>query len=299
VIVNPRYATPERERAPETAKAAFCDEVSGLRYYNPTQGTWLSRDPIEERGGVNLYGIVGNDPGNRVDFLGLVDASRCAELKKKYAKALAFENGGYTDNLDDALLGSILNAYLGNKLDDKEPWEYGSQVLNAEYLGDPNRTGKYFVSPGLNNEMLNQPRTRLDGGSVVEYYAVNKDPSYIRARQKTDKGYNPEGRPTLTYPGLVASTHAHPPDSLFTASPGDFESAWLIYPADNYLADYDNGPVWFGWKSIPNSPSETSQYRRLDFIDKDLTDEDMRNVILAREAVKEWHELRECFKRCK
>ncbi|MCX6856556.1 MAG: hypothetical protein NTV80_16815 [Verrucomicrobia bacterium] len=43
----------------------------GYRYYNPELGRWISRDPIEERGGVNLYGMVGNDPVNRVDYLGL------------------------------------------------------------------------------------------------------------------------------------------------------------------------------------------------------------------------------------
>ncbi|MCW1887021.1 RHS repeat-associated core domain-containing protein [Luteolibacter flavescens] len=33
----------------------------GYRYYDPVTGRWPSRDPIEERGGVNLYGFVGND----------------------------------------------------------------------------------------------------------------------------------------------------------------------------------------------------------------------------------------------
>jgi len=43
----------------------------GLRYYNPTQGRWLSRDPSEEQGGANLYGFVGNDPQDSVDYFGL------------------------------------------------------------------------------------------------------------------------------------------------------------------------------------------------------------------------------------
>jgi hypothetical protein len=43
----------------------------GFRYYNPNTGRWLSRDPIEEQGGVNLYGMVGNDTVNSVDNLGL------------------------------------------------------------------------------------------------------------------------------------------------------------------------------------------------------------------------------------
>ncbi len=42
----------------------------GLRYYNPSTGRWLSRDPIEEEGGANLYVVVGNSPLNDVDPLG-------------------------------------------------------------------------------------------------------------------------------------------------------------------------------------------------------------------------------------
>ncbi|PAW75658.1 MAG: hypothetical protein B9S38_00745 [Verrucomicrobiia bacterium Tous-C4TDCM] len=37
----------------------------GYRYYDPVTGRWPSRDPIEERGGINLYGFVGNDGVNR------------------------------------------------------------------------------------------------------------------------------------------------------------------------------------------------------------------------------------------
>ena len=42
----------------------------GYRYYSPDMGRWLSRDPIDEQGGLNLYGFVNNDPVNRVDWLG-------------------------------------------------------------------------------------------------------------------------------------------------------------------------------------------------------------------------------------
>jgi RHS repeat-associated protein len=46
----------------------------GYRWYDPATGRWPSRDPIEERGGVNLYGFVGNDGVNRIDRLGLESA---------------------------------------------------------------------------------------------------------------------------------------------------------------------------------------------------------------------------------
>ena len=45
----------------------------GHRYYNASTGRWLSRDPIGERRGINVYGFVANDPENRIDFIGLAD----------------------------------------------------------------------------------------------------------------------------------------------------------------------------------------------------------------------------------
>lgn len=43
----------------------------GYRYYKPSTGTWLSRDPAEETGGKNLYGFTGNNPVGFIDKLGL------------------------------------------------------------------------------------------------------------------------------------------------------------------------------------------------------------------------------------
>ena len=42
----------------------------GYRYYDPLTGRWPSRDPVGERGGMNLYGFVGNDGLNAFDYLG-------------------------------------------------------------------------------------------------------------------------------------------------------------------------------------------------------------------------------------
>ncbi len=47
----------------------------GYRYLDPLTGRWASRDPIEEQGGVNLYGFVGNDGVSKWDVLGLEKAS--------------------------------------------------------------------------------------------------------------------------------------------------------------------------------------------------------------------------------
>ena len=40
-------------------------------HYDPNIGRWISRDPIAESGGVNLYGFVGNQTLSRFDYLGL------------------------------------------------------------------------------------------------------------------------------------------------------------------------------------------------------------------------------------
>jgi RHS repeat-associated protein len=45
----------------------------GFRLYRPDWGRWISRDPIEEQGGENLYAFVGNRTTGRVDRLGLLD----------------------------------------------------------------------------------------------------------------------------------------------------------------------------------------------------------------------------------
>jgi RHS repeat-associated protein len=40
------------------------------RYYDQVTGRWPARDPIEEEGGINLYGFVYNNPNDWIDYLG-------------------------------------------------------------------------------------------------------------------------------------------------------------------------------------------------------------------------------------
>ena len=56
---------------PRFSRPIGCSEY-GYRWYDPVTGRWPSRDPIEERSGVNLYGFVENDGVNLWDRLGLV-----------------------------------------------------------------------------------------------------------------------------------------------------------------------------------------------------------------------------------
>jgi RHS repeat-associated protein len=45
--------------------------LTHYRVYNPANGKWLNRDPIAERGGINLYGYVASNPIDKVDSKGL------------------------------------------------------------------------------------------------------------------------------------------------------------------------------------------------------------------------------------
>ena len=52
-----------------------------FRHYSPSLGRFLSRDPIEEQGGLNLYAFVGNRSLKRVDLLGTrVNSNSCVDI---------------------------------------------------------------------------------------------------------------------------------------------------------------------------------------------------------------------------
>lgn len=61
---------PRRKNRPTATKPA-----SGIPY-------WPSRDPIEERGGINLYGFVGNDGVNKIDILGTKPCSNFSKVRR-------------------------------------------------------------------------------------------------------------------------------------------------------------------------------------------------------------------------
>jgi uncharacterized protein RhaS with RHS repeats len=79
----------------------------GYRYYDPETARWSSRDPIGERGGMNLYGFVGNDGVNWLDYLGLKECCDkngnpydCDKLREKMT-LLADQFDQLKDQLSD------------------------------------------------------------------------------------------------------------------------------------------------------------------------------------------------------
>jgi len=71
-----RASGADAERNPFRFSTKYFDAESkfyyyGYRYYSPDLGRFISRDPIGESGGLNLYAFVNNNPGNYYDYLGM------------------------------------------------------------------------------------------------------------------------------------------------------------------------------------------------------------------------------------
>jgi RHS repeat-associated protein len=65
----------QAKKNPLRFSTKYTDAESGLlyygfRYYNPSTGRWLSRDPFDENGGLNLYAFVVNQPLILIDTHG-------------------------------------------------------------------------------------------------------------------------------------------------------------------------------------------------------------------------------------
>jgi len=65
-----------------TLIVAVCTSNS-FAYYQAQQGRWMSRDPLQERGGNNVYAFIENNTPNRIDYLGLckIGATKWKEKK--------------------------------------------------------------------------------------------------------------------------------------------------------------------------------------------------------------------------
>ena len=88
-------AGPQAGANPFRFSTKYYDDETGLyyygyRYYSPELGRWLSRDPIEEDGGANLYRLLGNEPVGRTDYLGLWSKNVHYGNTKRWSRNLGF-----------------------------------------------------------------------------------------------------------------------------------------------------------------------------------------------------------------
>jgi RHS repeat-associated protein len=69
--------------------------LAPYRAYSAAQGRWISRDPIEEGGGINLYQYVLNNTLSKIDRMGLVDSNHFAENDRVNSASNGFQTSDY------------------------------------------------------------------------------------------------------------------------------------------------------------------------------------------------------------
>ncbi len=124
-----RMTGPMAKLNPIRFSTQYADDVTGnvkylYRDYNPSTGRWLNRDPIEERGGVNLYGFVGNKPVGGFDPLGqtsyfdlmMMEGKLCCEKSVKYNLDAKHESATYVPPSGTTSQGFVTtgSAYVSN-----------------------------------------------------------------------------------------------------------------------------------------------------------------------------------------
>ncbi len=125
----------------------------GYRFYDPNLQRWPNRDPIEERGGINLYSFVRDDPVDWIDYLGL----ECSITIRRYLGPAAHQwisdgsiNIGFYPGkmfgapgkgvwvIEDQFTSQV-NAHGGNRPDPSDPnnyYEWDTKKKNHGKLPD-------------------------------------------------------------------------------------------------------------------------------------------------------------------
>ena len=163
-----------------------------LRYYDPSGGRWITRDPIGYAGGSNLYGYVGGDPVNSTDPSGL------AGVKFGGDDGLFIGWGEPTFILDPddfhapgSIGGNILSGYSGSSapaiqagINTKGDWFYNDSPVRGAY-------GEWAPKKKLFNKI--QPR--FTGGWTVDNgWAFSCSGSYSKAGDDGNKAGGSYGR---------------------------------------------------------------------------------------------------------
>ncbi|WP_367870774.1 RHS repeat-associated core domain-containing protein [Luteolibacter sp. Populi] len=126
------------------------DAESGLyyfnyRYYSPSSGRWISRDPIEERGGINYVGFVTNDSINKFDLLGM-EGRKSDDVRRNFLYIMGPES---MDPMTDAMMAAVTHPnFDGFRYIWGDPLSQNNHLLR---IGDhnPSDDSEYLVDGWL------------------------------------------------------------------------------------------------------------------------------------------------------
>jgi RHS repeat-associated protein len=155
----------------------------GYRWYDAENGRWPSRDPIGEEGGLNLYGMVGNDPVNDVDIngeIGLAGAIFGAvfeigiQVTVNLAKGDDWYNIDVKDVLISAAVGAVAPGALASAKKAKNAWE-GAKNLNQTVTKIATSRGKRVKGGGSDSLAEVRKLHNRIKGKIREHNRIVKD----------------------------------------------------------------------------------------------------------------------------
>jgi RHS repeat-associated protein len=150
----------------------------GYRFYDPANGRWINRDPIGERGGVNLYGMVGNDGVNWVDLFGLEATIKCERCQNGPTK------------------GQMTCQNMQDGKPSGDPYKTNENGYMDGY--DPIPQGDYDVKP--------KPKKQMEKKNRSAPIVVGEDGVPWQGDER------PEGTPSLSSPGMEPGLVVDPRD---------------------------------------------------------------------------------------
>ncbi|MGN0834758.1 MAG: RHS repeat domain-containing protein [Candidatus Spyradosoma sp.] len=154
------------------------------RHYSPTDGRWLSRDPIEEEGGLNLYAISENKPIYKWDVLGKSGSCPCeddCEKKAEEERKICLINA---QNLYEKTLESLNHDYevMTEKIDMLQDECLKKCQMNFEKRSPVQNTCVYICKHFIG---------RLEDAHYGIYFAaiVNNEISFWGNKRQCENGY--------------------------------------------------------------------------------------------------------------
>ena len=148
-------------------------------YYNPEAGRWLNRDPIEERGGANIYGFVANDGINKWDYLGL-DVRIHAQMQHN-------ANGGtdYVLIVGDDGNTNVMFVSVPNVAPDPDPSvEFKDTKGKPPYVEVPDKLIIRHALSGPKGAMVKATITGEEDGCTF-YMELEIDPKSVKVKEIT------------------------------------------------------------------------------------------------------------------
>ena len=138
----------------------------GYRFYSPELKRWITRDPIGEEGGVNLYAMCVNSPIDAFDILGTSDATVVIEgLGAGWAGARVTLNGKTAVRLNDELYYLTMTKPVGTRT----PLSGSTTSLFLFKVGNPKKALRidYHKFP-LNSPYPPYWHVNVDGGGIAK-----------------------------------------------------------------------------------------------------------------------------------